>query len=243
VDLNCQLYRYEKDLALFSKMLGRDGEAREWLALATARRDLINRYLWDEDSGFYWDYDLRAGHRLVSTPRSLASFVPLWAEVADSTQAARLLEHLPVFEHQHGLVTCEEGWPDNTQHNYPTGWAYSHWYVVDGLRRYGYDLEATRIALKWSRLVARKRVETGVLRERYNVVEPDGPLPGRYRPQPGFGWTNGVFAALLTRVIFGVDFDLASGQPRWKPGLPPEWRGEDVHANLPHYPWPTGFSC
>lgn len=242
VDLNCQLYRYELDLALFSEMLGRHAEAREWKARSEARRELINRYLWDEESGFYWDYDLRSRERLHSTPRCLSSFVPLWAEVADQAQAARTLEHLSVFEYKHGVVTCEAGWPDDTEHNYPTGWAYSHWYVANGLRRYGYDAEATRIAVKWLRLVARKRAEIGTLRERYNVVDPDEPLPGRYRPQRGFGWTNGVFAALLTRVIFGIEADLISGQPRWSPSLPDEWHREEVHPYLPNYPWPDGYT-
>ena len=88
VDLNCQLYRYELDLADFSALLGEKDKASVWRTIAEKRRDLINRYLWDESTGFYWDYDLRTEERLRGTPRSLASFVPLWAGVADQDQAA-----------------------------------------------------------------------------------------------------------------------------------------------------------
>lgn len=242
VDLNCQLYRYEQDLALFSEILGRHAEAKEWRARSEARLELINRYLWNVENGFYWDYDLRSRERVRSTPRCLSSFVPLWAEVADQTQAARLLEHLPIFEHQHGLVACEQGWPDGAEHNYPTGWPYSHWYAANGLRRYGYHAEATRISIKWLRLLARKYAESGELRERYNVVNPDEPVPGRYPPQLGFAWTNAVFVAMLARVIFGVDADLISGKPRWNPRLPRDWQEKEISLYLPNYPWPDGIT-
>jgi alpha,alpha-trehalase len=242
VDLNCQLYRYEKDFSLFSEMLGRPKEANAWRTKAEARRTLINQYFWDEESGFYWDYDLQALDRLRSTPRSLASFVPLWAEVANQTQASRMLQHLPVFEYEYGLVACEKGWNDDSEHNYPTGWAYSHWYVIYGLRCYQYHRDATRIAMKWLRLNARKFVETGVLRERYNVVQPDARLPGRYGPQRGFGWTNGIFAALLIRVIFGIEVEHVGGQLRWEASFPDEWQGQKSHLSLPDYPYPTGIT-
>jgi alpha,alpha-trehalase len=236
VDLNAQLFRYEQDLADFSDMLGRPEAGARWRDRAAARRDLINRYLWVEVEGFYRDLDLRTGGPLAGAPRSLSSFVPLWAGAADPTQAARMVEHLPLFEHDHGLAACEPGWLDGDQHDYPTGWAYSHWYVAEGLHRCGYPQQAARVALKWLRLVARKFEATGVFLERYNVVDPDGPTPGRYRPQPGFGWTNGVFAALLVRIVLGIRPDELSPVP----AFPLPWPDGNVRACLPRYPWPKG---
>ncbi len=67
------------------------------------------------------------------------------------------------------------------------------------------------------------------------MVDPNGPTPGRYRPQPGFSWTNGVFAALLVRIVLGI----RPGEPP-TPALPPEWSGQTVRARLPRYPWPQG---
>ena len=133
-------------------------------------------------------------------PQCLAAFVPLWAGAASSAQAAATRALLPLFEHDHGLVTCEEGWPDGTEHNYPVGWAYSHWFAVDGLRRYGYGEDATRIARKWVRLVADRYRDTGEFWERYDVVDSERDVAGRYTTQSGFGWTNGVHAALVARV-------------------------------------------
>jgi alpha,alpha-trehalase len=239
VDLNAQLFRYEQDLGRFHELLGQPAQAAAWRGRAAQRRALIDRYLWVKEDGCYSDWDLRAGRPLAGTPRALSSFVPLWAGVADAAQAARMVAQLPLFEHQHGLAACEPGWDDGTEHNHPTGWAYSHWYVAAGLQRYGYHEQACRVALKWLRLVAGTFERTGRLWERYNVVDPDGPTPGRYRPQAGFGWTNGVFAALLARVVLGIDPDRPSQAANW---LPPSWRQARIRAFLPSYPWPTGTS-
>jgi Trehalase len=44
VDLNAQLYRYERDLARFCELLERPKEAAAWLARALERRTLIDRH-------------------------------------------------------------------------------------------------------------------------------------------------------------------------------------------------------
>jgi alpha,alpha-trehalase len=235
VDLNAQLYRYESDLADLCAALGRPGDAAVWHERADVRRGRINQHLWVADEGSYRDLDLHTGRPLRSAPRALSAFVPLWAGLADTDQAARLVEQLPLFEHRYGLAATEPGW-DGDQHDYPTGWAYSHWYVADGLYRAGYHEDAVRIALKWLRLVAAKLDQTGSVFERYNVVHPDGPTPGRYPPQRGFGWTNGVFAALLVRVVLSIH----PTHPALTPRLPAEWTASPVAVHLPRYPWPTG---
>jgi len=242
VDLNCQLYRYELDLADFSTLLGEHDMVSVWTTRAQKRLDLINRYLWDESSGFYRDYDLRTGEWLRNTPRSLASFVPLWARAASQAQASRVVEHLPAFEYDHGLVACEKGWDDETEHNYPTGWPYSHWYVCSGLRAYGFHDEASRIAMKWLRLIANEFDRTGAIRERHNVVNPGAPIPGRYPPQRGFAWTNGVFPALLVRVIYGIEAGWGGSVGEAHHHFPSEWVGEEILIRLPNYPWPEGVN-
>ncbi len=245
VDLNAQLFRYEQDLAGLSAVLGRREAAAAWRARAAARKELIDRYLWSASQGSYRDLDLRTGRPLRSVPRALSAFMPLWAGLADARQAASMAALLPLFEHDHGLAATEPGWAGGDQHSYPTGWAYSHWYVTAGLLRAGYRGHAVRIALKWLRLVAARLDQDGALLERYNVVDPGGPTPGRYPPQPGFGWTNGVFAALLTRIVLGIDPD--GTEPPAPPGdrgvvsaLPESWRGQEIQVCLPRYPWPAG---
>ena len=232
IDLNAQLFRYETDLARLHRTLGDPKRAAVWAELANKRRRRIDELCWDATTSWYRDLDLTTGRPLKAAPRSLASFTPLWAGMASPLQAARMVEHLPVFEAAHGLTATEPGWDDGTEHNWPTGWAYSHWYVCDGLRRYGYHQDAQRIAHKWLRRVAGTHSETGLFLERYNVVDPAGPTPGRYRPQPGLAWTNAVFLALVVRILFGR-------QPNGSVtgSLPEEWAHNQPSLQLPRYPW------
>jgi alpha,alpha-trehalase len=221
IDLNALLFRYEADLAGLCRGLGKEDHAAVWAERAERRRSRVNTLCWDEGAGWFHDVNLNTGRWMHGTPRSVASFVPLWAGLAGSEQAGRLVEHLPLFEATHGLTATEPGPAEGTEHAWPTGWAYSHWYVCDGLRRYGYHDERRRIALRWLRRVAAGFAATGEFLERYNVVDPSGPTPGRYRPQPGFAWTNAVFVALVVRVLFGHDTDGSRF-----PAPPPEWSGQ-----------------
>ena len=50
------------------------------------------------------------------------------------------------------------------------------------------------------RLVADRYRDTGEFWERYDVVDSERDVAGRYTTQSGFGWTNGVHAALVARV-------------------------------------------
>jgi alpha,alpha-trehalase len=208
IDLNAQLYRYERDLAAFSRELGRGADARDWDRRADERRALIDQWLWDDRAGHYRDLSLSRGTPLEGVPRSLALYVPLWAGVASARQASLCRAQLGVFEREHGLASCEPGWADGTEHNYPVGWAYSHWFAVEGLRRYGYLHDGMRVARKWVSLIAKRYAATGAFFERYDVVEPERLVEGRYETQTGFGWTNGVYVALLARVLDG---DRAAG--------------------------------
>lgn len=217
VDLNAQLYRYEADLAGLCRVLGRSDEAVMWDRRASERRELIDRWHWDDRLGIYRDLELETGGFAEGVPLTLASYVPLWAGAASPDQAGRCVEHLGRFEGAHGLAAGESGYGNADAHDWPTGWAYSTWYVCDGLTRYGRREDAVRIALKWLRRVAAVHAETGWFLERYNVVDPEGPTPGRYRPLRGFGWTNSVFLALVARVLFDGD-----GRP--SAALPGLWR-------------------
>jgi hypothetical protein len=96
--------------------------------------------------------------------------------------------------------------------------------------------------MKWLRLVSDEYARTGTIRERHNVVDPKVPLPGRYPPQRGFAWTNGVFAALMARTIFGIEPIRNSAEIELRPSFPPEWAGEEVQIYLPSYPWPEGVN-
>src|SRR5258708_30011061 len=61
VCLNSLLYKTEKDLEQLSEMRGRKSDAKDWGKKAEDRKERIQKYLWDGESGLYFDYDFENG--------------------------------------------------------------------------------------------------------------------------------------------------------------------------------------
>ncbi|MCA9478222.1 MAG: hypothetical protein KC535_03695 [Nanoarchaeota archaeon] len=195
IDLNSCLYKYEMDLSFFYHTLGRVKKATEYEQKALFRKEQINTQCWNEEEGFFFDYDHI--HQEKGTRFSLAGFFPLWAGLASEEQAHRMVDHLTRFEYEGGLVTTDEQDLDPfTQWDYPNGWPNLQWIVIKGLKRYHFLDDAKRIAGKWLELNNQLFEETGAFWEKYDVVDLAIGKSGRYPTQKGFGWTNGVFVAL-----------------------------------------------
>jgi alpha,alpha-trehalase len=207
IDLNSLLYKYERDFAYTDRLLGDEAEAVVWDQAANQRRIAINKLMWSELRGLYYDYNYVKEHR--AGVNSLAAFYPMWAGLADERQAARLVSSLKRFEQKGGLATTDAlqvtklvpgSMP--TQWAYPNGWAPLHFLVVKGLQKYGYDDEARRIAMKWLKTNLDWFNKHGVFLEKYNVVQPGKPpAKGVYPSQTGFGWTNAVFERFCQEFI------------------------------------------
>lgn len=207
VDLNSLLYKYEKDFAYAERLFGNEEEAIKWDEAASHRRMCINKLMWSELKGLYYDYNYVKEHK--GSVSSLASYYPLWAGMVDERQAARLVSSLKKFEQRGGLATTDALQVGDlvpgampTQWAYPNGWAPLHFLVVKGLQKYGYNEEARKIAMKWLRTNLIWFNQHGVFLEKYNVVQPNKPpAKGAYPSQTGFGWTNSVFERFCQEFI------------------------------------------
>jgi alpha,alpha-trehalase len=198
VDLNCLLYLMETQTAEILRKLGRVQDAHPWEERADDRAEKINRLMWDARDGLYCDYNFTT--KRVRRYPFLTTFYPLWAGIASRAQAARVVSNLDKFERAGGLQTSTTR--TGNQWDAPFGWAPLHMIAVDGLRRYGYNREADRIAMKFLSLVLAEFRKTGVIVEKYNVVDRSANLSGAiqfgYRSnEAGFGWTNAAFTHLL----------------------------------------------
>ncbi len=199
VDLNALLYKYEMDFARAAEILGDKKAVERWQRKASHRKDVMNELMWAKVRGFYFDYDFVKHEQ--GNFWSLAAYYPMWAGMVTEGQAARLVDNLKRFDRQGGLTTTMRPIIDmsifgslKTQWAYPNGWAPLHFFVVEGLRRYGYHETAKRIALKWIETNTAWHKRHGVFLEKYNVVHrTKPPVEGVYPSQVGFGWTNAVF--------------------------------------------------
>ena len=196
VCLNSLLYKAETDLERISNILGHREEAQQWQMRAAARKDRIQKYLWDQQRGLFFDYNLDT--RARSTYEYATTFYPLWAGVATQEQAQAVVKSLPLFEHPGGLAMSNQ--EHGVQWDLPYGWAPVQLLAVEGLRRYGFDADANRISYHFLSMVARNFRHDGTIREKYNVItgSSESRIEAGYKQNVvGFGWTNAAFLVLL----------------------------------------------
>jgi alpha,alpha-trehalase len=200
VCLNSLLYLMEQQTAQILRILDRSGEAAKWDQRAQDRAARINRLMWDEQAGLYFDYKFVHG-RLRHYPFA-TTFFPLWAGIATREQAA-VARNLPLFEKPGGIQTSTT--ISGNQWDAPFAWAPLQMMAVEGLRRYGYSTEANRISREFLSMVFEQYEQRGIIVEKYDAVRRSLDVSrniefGYGSNEPGFGWTNAVFTTLLDQL-------------------------------------------
>jgi len=211
VCLNTLLYLMEAQTAEIQRILGHTGDAALWEERASQRVGRINRLQWDEPAGLYFDYEF-VHHRLRRYPFA-TTFFPLWAGIASREQAAAVVRNLPLFEKPGGLQTSTN--ISGNQWDAPFAWAPLQMIAVEGLRRYGYTVEADRISREFLSMVLEQYRQRGIIVEKYDAVRRSmdvsrGIQFGYSSNEAGFGWTNGVFTELLDQLPPGQQRQLLS---------------------------------
>jgi hypothetical protein len=188
---NALLCQAEKDLAQIARVLGEDSSPLEERAQKTAHA--INEKLWDEQHGIYLDFDLASGRLLqvYVTP----NFVPLYSGIPGEERARRMVESL---QNTGFGLSDENVMPVPSYDRYgfaflPTQywrgpiWVNINWFLMRGLKRYGYEEQAERLG------------ETII-----SLCRDQG-FYEYYDPTTGFGHGSDLFswtAALFLDVVF-----------------------------------------
>ena len=194
VDLNCLLYDLEVLIAETYSHLKQSVLEKKFRRLAEQRADAIRRYCWDDASEFFYDFDFRVGE--TTKRATLAAVFPLASGIATPEQAAAVARKIETdFLKSGGVVSTLEN--TGQQWDLPNGWAPLQWVTIQGLRRYGYNELASEIKKRWMGSTEMVFSTRHKMIEKYDVVN-ENRLGGggEYPLQDGFGWTNGVYAAL-----------------------------------------------
>ncbi|QJR81342.1 alpha,alpha-trehalase TreF [Alteromonas pelagimontana] len=199
VDVNSLLVMLERQLARLYQESGDDSQAARFSQKAEQRIHALHRYMWCEKDGLFKDYNWQKAHQ--TSVKSLATVLPLFAEIAGEEQAQTIAGHLESsFLKAGGLVTTLN--TTGQQWDSPNGWAPLQWFAVAGLRNYGYHMLAREVMERWLNCVEHYFAAHHVMLEKYNVCNIETAAGGgEYDVQLGFGWTNGVtrmFYSLLT---------------------------------------------
>lgn len=195
VDLNCLLYHLEKMVHKGLALKGEVKTAAKYSTYAENRAAAIQKYFWNEEAGFYFDYNHQIDHQMHSI--SAAAAFPLSFGIATEFQAQKVAQTLETeLLKDGGLLTTN--FESGQQWDAPNGWAPLQWMAICGLRNYGLESLSQKIKERWVALNIKVFENTGKLMEKYNVM--DTSLlsgGGEYPVQDGFGWTNGVLLKLL----------------------------------------------
>jgi len=201
VCLNSLLYLMETDTAEILGILGQVRQARVWINRATERKQRINRLMWDEKDGLYYDYNF--ARKEVRRYPFVTTFYPLWVGAADSRQAARIVANLKRFERPGGLLTSTN--VSGNQWDAPFGWAPTEMIAIQGLRRYGYGKEADRITANFLSTILKEFIQHNTIVEKYDVERRESEVSaglkfGYKSNEIGFGWTNAAFVELYANL-------------------------------------------
>ena len=213
VDLNSLLYLYENEMGRLLLRLGRERGAKDWFQLAEERKQLMQKYLWDEESGLFLDYNFRSQARR-DYPFATAYF-PLWTGWASAEQAGRLFAQGSLFIEPGGVVTSTRR--TGNQWDAPFGWAPLQMVAALGLERYGYHEQAAHIARSFVSLVEQEYQAWGTIVEKYDVVRRSSKVSediefGYSSNEIGFGWTNACY--LILRALLDEQNPSRLGRPR-----------------------------
>jgi alpha,alpha-trehalase len=196
VCLNSLLFKYERDLEAISNMLGHAKDAEQWKKRAERRGESIQKYFWDAQRGFFFDYNFDRKER--STYDYITTFYPLWAGAATKEQAAAVMKNIGKLEQPGGLVMSP--YETEGQWDFPYAWAPTQLLAIEGMRKYGFNSDADRISYNFISTVAENFRHDGTIREKYNATtrSSETAVKAGYNINVvGFGWTNAVFLVFL----------------------------------------------
>lgn len=142
---NAILFRADEDLRELAVQLGEStDEIDSWLNRV---RQNFNMRFWDETAGLYYDYDLRSD--MPIPVNTISTFLPLFAGLPSREQAQRLVdghlldpaEYAPNGGVRHWVTTTAKNEPTWEARRYWRGpvWVITNWFIIEGLKRYGYS--------------------------------------------------------------------------------------------------------
>ena len=230
VDLNSYMLRFELNMAYFydqpsfrsnGKGLGKSGV---FFDAAVTRYRAMEKWLWNDRRRSWSDFNMSSsGHSDVV---AVSDYLPLWAFSVPSLQSSAAFNHSHMLGSLGSLQTSgvvgKAGYLKSTttggtgqQWDSPNAWACMQHLMVEGLLSFQAPQaeKETATAHAMGKSIASKWIETnfeayakaGYMYEKYDAdTRGKGGGGGEYKPQVGFGWTNGVALVFLNESLYAT---------------------------------------
>jgi glycogen debranching enzyme len=216
IDISCEMVLFARNLADIADILEKPTKARQYNQQVEELSGLINRYMWDQNRGFYFDLTLEGKKAPV---KSIAAFWTLLAKVASESQAEALvheLENKKTFNTIHRVPTLAADEPGfDPAGGYWNGavWAPTNRMIVEGLENYGYENLARQIALNHLHNIVEVFNETGTLWENYASSRVAAGKPSK---ADFVGWTGIGPIAFFIEYAIGIQADARANKITWE---------------------------
>tara|TARA_R110001592_G_scaffold187969_4_gene432955 strand:- start:3979 stop:5835 length:1857 start_codon:yes stop_codon:yes gene_type:complete len=213
VELNAMLYKYETDFSEIIETEFKDNfkeyTATYWKEKANARKVAVNKNLWNESKGMYFDYNVVT--KKQSNFVAATTLTPLWSNLCSQHQAEQLVKMaMPLLKEKGGIAGSTKRSIGNISKNqpqrqwdYPNGWAPHQMMIWKGLLNYGFVDDAQELIYRWLFMITKNAVDyNGTIPEKYDVVEATHKVFAEYGnvgtdfeyiSQEGFGWMNASY--------------------------------------------------
>jgi neutral trehalase len=184
---NCILSRANKCLSDISNTAGH--KLPDELAVNMKRTETAIEQLWDDSAGMYFSRSF-VSHKLIEEP-TITSLLPLYSGAISKNRAqdlVGLLKRQNAFSTSWPVPSVPQASTYFNPYRYWQGptWINTNWLIIDGLKRYGFLLEAKVLEERTIKLV-----DKGGFFEYFN------PLNGKPAGAPNFSWTASLTIDLL----------------------------------------------
>ncbi len=226
VDLNVQVCNGAGVLAELAEHLDLPEDGLYFRNSFQTLRDAINRYLWDEEDGFYYTLNVKEDRLTKHRPYNSA-FDTFKRGIVPENRRERLLEKLKDnskygYYNRFGITTAPFDSPEycETTGDYKgwTSWSGNIWtlrnkIIAKGLKDCGLRNEAAHIAYQT------------VMTFNGNYAEFVSPSTGIGHGVKRYGWSASEYIELITELIFGIDYCAWDGSVTVNPCIPEELAG------------------
>lgn len=195
LDFSCYMANEAKALSEIAEILGKSGEHLYWSVIYDRIKEAVNRYLYDEDDGFYYDRCANSDKLIkVKTP---ASFLPLFVGFCDKKRADYIVTN-HIFNTDEfftpfpvpSLSKDDEKFDGGMWHG--AAHPFYSYFVALSLYDYGYKKEAHKIVCDTVSNITKWYENDGVIYEFYDSKSTVSPSKLRRKGDPLFAYIPSV---------------------------------------------------
>lgn len=221
VDMSAQMVMCYNDLSYMCKELGHEEKSLKYKKMADEISDRINKWLWDDNKGLYFDVTPEGNKTEHITA---AAFWPMLAGITSQSQNVKLVSNLKnpdLFWRNTPVPTLAANQPDyDKMGRYWKGgvWAPVNYMIVEGLKKNGYRELAIEISKRYLETLSKVYDKTKTFWELYSpeIYSPATNASGIYMVEPNFvGWTGLGPISMMIETIIGIRLDAPSGTITW----------------------------